>query len=492
MFEIALTEICRQLGWPVGCAYVVGTPGRLHGIASYSSDDARFEPFWRATAAIDFSEDTGFLGPVLKKGTTTFLPDVRDEDGFLRKNAAAQAGLKSWLAIPVIVQNQPAAIIEFFYVERIEARDSVLEIMDVIAAYLSHVIERKRAEKKLQALFDSAPDAQIVTDTLGMIVMANRQTERLFAYSQETLLGQPVEVLIPTELRAGHIQHRAQYAAAPHARPMGIGMELTALAADGSGIPVEVSLSPVELDEGLLIASAIRDVRERKKLEAKLREKERLAEMGSMAAIFAHEIANPLNGISCNAQFIKSSLPAEYHGLIDDLSADIGRLESLLNQFRSLSSLENLKLARVEFTTLIERVVNNNARYWSELGVRIITEYTRNLTVQADADRLHQVILNLSKNAIESMTGGGTLIVRTYATSEDAIFEISDSGPGIPEGVDVFDLFTTTKPKGNGMGLYIARQIVSAHHGTITYSTEQGKGTTFRVRLPIQKLDTIS
>jgi signal transduction histidine kinase len=214
--------------------------------------------------------------------------------------------------------------------------------------------------------------------------------------------------------------------------------------------------------------------------------------MGSMAAIFAHEIANPLNGISCNAQFIKSSLPAEYHGLIDDLSADIGRLESLLNQFRSLSSLENLKLARVEFTTLIERVVNSNARYWSELGVRIITEYTRNLTVQADADRLHQVILNLSKNAIESMTGGGTLIVRTYATSEDAIFEISDSGPGIPEGVDVFDLFTTTKPKGNGMGLYIARQIVSAHHGTITYSTEQGKGTTFRVRLPIQKLDTIS
>ena len=488
LFQVALTEICSHMRWSVGFAYVMEGPGRLHGVSRwYSSSPETYEALRRATGTIEFSSKESVIGQALKKGTTVFIPDIEKDEHFLQKDAARQAGLKSSIVIPVMVHKQPAAILEFFHVESIQPQDSVVQVMDVVAAHLGQVIEQKRAEKKLQALFDSAPDAQVVSDTLGKIVMANRHTARLFGYSEEELLGQEVETLVPSDLRSQHVQHRARYIAAPHARPMGIGMELTALSKDGSEIPVEVSLSPVELDEGLLVATAIRDVRERKKLEAKLREKERLAEMGTIAAIFAHEIANPLTGISFATQVMKDELPLEYQSLINKLGTEIYRLESLLNQFRSFSRLGDLTFAPIDFTSLVEHMVKMNGTYWHGLGIQVVTDFARNLTLDGDEGRLHQVILNLIRNAIESMPDGGLLTLKTYGVGEDIVFEVSDTGSGIPGGVDVFELFTTTKAQGTGIGLYIVRQIVSAHRGTVTYSAEQGKGTTFQVMLPTKR-----
>ena len=486
MLRITLTEICSHLHWPVGYAYIVEAPGRLHCISAwYSSDAERYEALRRATATIDFSLKQSVIGQVLKNGTTVFLPDLDTEEHFLRKEAARKAGLKSYLAIPVIVHKQPAAILEFFHLESIKSQDSVLEVMEVVAAYLSQVIEQKRLEKKLKALFDSAPDAQIVTDMLGTIVMANRQTTKLFGYSQEELLGHAVEILLPADLRSQHIQHRAGYIAAPHARPMGTGMELKGLRKDQTEVPVEVSLSPIELEGGSLIAAAMRDVRERKELEEKLRAKERLAEMGMTAAIFVHELANPLNGISTTAHFIKEMIPADGQDLIANIIIETDRLKLLLDQFRSLSRLSDLKLSSIEFRTLIDHVVKINSYYWLERDIRTVTDYVGDLTVNGDAGKLQQAILNLTGNAVESMPDGGTLTLRAYGTHEEVIFEVTDTGPGIPEGIDVFALFTTTKSQGgSGLGMYIVQQIVLGHLGTITYSSEQGKGTTFRVTLP--------
>jgi PAS domain S-box-containing protein len=485
MFQIALTEICSHLHWPVGYAYIVKAPGRLHGISAwYSYDAGRYEALRRATTTIDFSLKQSVIGQVLKSGTTIFLPDLDSEEHFLRKDAVRKAGLKSYLAIPVIVHKQPAAILEFFHLEPIEPQDSVLEVMEVIAAHLGQVIEQKRAEKKLQALFDSAPDAQIVTDMLGTIVMANRQTTKLFGYSQEELLGHAVEMLLPADLRTQHIQHRARYVAAPHPRPMGIGMELRGLCKDQTEVPVEVSLSPIELEEGSLIAGAMRDVRERKELEEKLRAKERLADMGMTAAIFVHELANPLNGISTTAQFIKEMISTDGQDLIANLIIETDRLKLLLDQFRSLSRLSDLKLNSIEFRTLADHVVKINSRYWLERDIRTVTDFSGDLTLSGDAAKLQQAIFNLTGNAAESMPDGGTLTLRAYGTHEEVIFEVTDTGPGIPEGIDVFALFTTTKAQGTGLGMHIVQQIVLAHLGTITYSSEHGKGTTFRVTLP--------
>jgi signal transduction histidine kinase len=365
MFQITLTEICSHLRWPVGFAYIVEVPGRLHGISAwYSSNPEKYENLRRVTASIDFASKESLIGQVLRNGTTVFMPDIASEELFLRKEMAQQASLKSCLVIPIMVQKQVAAILEFFHVQSNEPQRSVLELMDVIAADLGRVIEQKRTEKKL-------------------------------------------------------------------------------------------------------------------------REKERLAEMGTIAAIFAHELATPLNGISSNAQLLTKRLPAEYQDLMNNLNSEIYLLESLLNQFRSLRRLGELKLAAADFRSLLDRVVKINVPYWSELGIRVVTEFAPTLLLlDGDEDKLHQVILNLSKNAIESMPDGGELALRTYSSGDDIVLEVSDTGLGIAEGVDVFQLFTTTKTYGTGIGLYVARQIVSAHNGSITYVTEQGKGTTFRVTLP--------
>jgi protein-histidine pros-kinase len=283
--------------------------------------------------------------------------------------------------------------------------------MESIASHLGLIIEDRKKDKKLIALFDSAPDAQIVTDRSGMIVMANEQAVKLFGYAHEELLGKPIEVLVPVARRENHIRYRMEYISAPHPRPMGSGMELTAVRKDGASIPVEVSLSPIPIDDELLIGCAIRDIKGRKELEEKLRERERLADIGTMAAIFAHEVASPLDGIAATVQVIEMQLPQEVQPLISELSAEIRRLESLLNQFRSLSRLADLKVKTVNLATVIRRVLEINAARWSGLGIRIITEVSGDLTLGADEEKLHQVILNLARNAVEAMPTGGTLSI---------------------------------------------------------------------------------
>src|SRR5215510_6659034 len=123
-------------------------------------------------------------------------------------------------------------------------------------------------ETPFQALLESAPDAIVIVDGAGRIVLVNHQAEQLFGYDRAALIGQLVEVLLPERLRNGHTRYRGSYFAAPHTRPMGSGLELVARRRDGSEFPVEISLSPLHTEEGVLITSAIRDISERKRAEA--------------------------------------------------------------------------------------------------------------------------------------------------------------------------------------------------------------------------------
>jgi PAS domain S-box-containing protein len=265
--------------------------------------------------------------------------------------------------------------------------------------------------------------------------------------------------------------------------------EISFSATDGAAVPVYVSLATAKVTHTGCICLLVNDVTERKQLEKTIREHDRLAAMGATAAVFAHEVGNPLNGISTTVQMLQRHFNKQNDSYASstliELQQEIQRLSSLLHDFRSLSRPRDLNLMRIDLAWVAEEVLTAHALEFSELHVEVKKDFPATLlAVTADEERIKQVLLNLCKNAVEAMPNGGTLTLRGYLAGENICLEIADTGVGIAEGVDIFELFTTTKPSGTGVGLALVRQMISAHGGTITYVSEPNQGTTFFLLLP--------
>jgi signal transduction histidine kinase len=182
-------------------------------------------------------------------------------------------------------------------------------------------------------------------------------------------------------------------------------------------------------------------------------------------------------------QLSKLQLDSRIKKTLELSTHEIQRVSTLLTEFRTFARPQRANLKPGKLVDLIQDVLVPQIAVCRKSGITIKRELAELEPILLDEDKIKQVIVNLCKNAIEAMPDGGALTVRTQQSGDLAVLEISDTGMGIPEGVDVFQLFTTTKSDGTGLGLPLVRQIINAHRGSIQYITQPGQGTTFKICL---------
>lgn len=364
--------------------------------------------------------------------------------------------------------------------------------------------EGKNRETRFRALFDTVVDGIIIIDAKGIIHDLNPATVKLFGYTPVELLKKNVKILMPEPYAREHDGYIYNYLSTGTKKVIGIGREVTGRRKDGSTFPMELAVSEMDVNGQIMFTGIVRDITERKAFEASLRQARDEAIKSSQAkseflASMSHELRTPLNGILGFSQLLEmdETIPAESRSHATEIKRAGNHLLSLISDLIDLSRIETGKIIMSIEPVSINDAISTSLHSVSPLAqsrrVTLINQCITGsnlLRVHADSVRLRQVLINLLSNAIKYNLPGGSVTLSCEQRDDEVQLTVTDTGIGIPADMQsrVFNAFDRLgreagTTEGTGIGLVITQRIVLAMQGSIGFESEEGKGSSFWVRL---------
>ena len=438
------------------------------------------------------------LEPLLRGGDIRIINDLQD---YLQKKPSSEStrlivreGMRASLTLPLVVRGRPVGVMFFSSREANVYRSEHADFLRGIVGHMAISVERSRLldalkEKTeyLENVLQNSGDAIVVVDAHNVIRTWNEGARRIFGYTAEEIVGKDYAIFIPPEERfngeSTHIKEKVEESGFLR------DYECVRLTKDGRRITVDVTSTLLRDKHGRVIgrSSIVRDVTHVRKLQQDLLNTKSLAAVGELAATVAHEIKNPLAGISGAIQVLREAIPEESgrREIVSEILEQIRRLDNTVRDLLTFARPAHPSRQEVDLGESLQKAWLLLSSQPSAAGIRFSASGTEGVTLPADSQLLQQVWLNLFQNAIEAMPRGGDLSVRVSG-GDPARIEISDTGTGIdPAHVErVFKPFFTTKTRGTGLGLAITKKIIEAHGGLIRAESWPKRGTTIFVEIP--------
>jgi PAS domain S-box-containing protein len=438
------------------------------------------------------------LEPLLANGTIRVINDLQEylaaHPGSESTRLIVREGMRSSLSLPLLSSGRPVGVM-FFSSRRTQVyRPEHEEFLRGVVGQMAILVERSRLQdvlrertEYLENILQNSVDAIIVEDRDGRIRTWNEGARRIYGYTSEEAVGRPFEMLVPSD------PSRAKELVELRRRVQDEGFvkdyETERVAKGGRRVTVNVSSTSLRDKAGRLVGRSIvqRDVTDVKRMQEELVRSQSLAAVGEMAATVAHEIKNPLAGISGAIQVLADAMPPGdgRRDIVKEILDQIHRLDRTVRDLLMYSRPATPQRDALDLGESIGRAWALLAPQPQAAGIRFLLEGGPGVRVSADAQLLHQVWVNLFQNAIEAMGRGGELRVVVRA-GDPVRVEVRDSGDGVDpaQAERLFRPFFSTKTRGTGLGLAISKKIVEAHAGRIGCESGPGKGTTFFVEIP--------